>query len=148
MKSQRNILYIFFPPVALDYGVPLTQPVVQTSILPTHSLLSDPTIPSTWQEVTYVAQRFLNTQKNVEKLVLTVNGWLSAFKLKCVCVCCSFQWNESPKVIGASAKLAWVDPCTLLHLGHTKQRLSALLAQQLKLTDCPDCSTILYLFLM
>lgn len=65
-----------------------------------------------------------------------------------VCVCCSFQWNECPKVIGASAKLAWVHPLALLPLGHTKQWLPALLAQQLRLTDCPNCSKILCLFLL
>lgn len=67
---------------------------------------------------------------------------------KLVCLCGSFQWNESSKVFGASAKLAWIHPCALLHLGHTKQWLSALLAQQRQLADRPNCSKILYLFLM
>ena len=66
-------------------------------------------------------------------------------------MCCfvfSFQWNESPKVIWASAKLARDQPCALVHLGQTPHRLSALLAQQLQLTHCPDCSKIPYLVLM
>lgn len=64
----------------------------------------------------------------------------------CVCVFSSFHRNESPKVIGASAELAGVHPPILVHLGHTEQRLSAPLAQQLQLPDCPNFSKSAQIF--
>lgn len=70
----------------------------------------------------------------------------SQLTMVCVCLFCSFHWNESPKVIGASAELAWVHPPILVHLGHTEQRLSAPLAQQLQLPDCPNFSKSAQIF--
>lgn len=101
--------FFFSPFTVLDYGVPSIQPVVQTSIPPTHFLLLDPVIHSTWQEVvTLVAPGFWK-QKNVEELSFLLFFIHTVFGLFC-----SFQ---CPKVTWASAKLVWHYLRVLLHLG-------------------------------
>lgn len=45
----------------------------------------------------------------------------------------SFQWDESAKVVGASAELARLTRRSIVHLGNPQQRVAAPLAQQLRL---------------
>lgn len=85
-----NVLF-FFSLKALDYGVPSTQPAVQTSPLPTRFLHLDLTTPSTWLEV-----KCQRKPEHVNKLVLHLKV-KPLYLYSSVCVFTVFSGMNLPK---------------------------------------------------